>query len=267
MSGEPAVLPLAGPGQAVRYVVIDDEPRYRVGLGAPPDLVAELSLEQIGGYPDVETFLAIHRQPCHVVVLDLCLNRRTGDVAVLHGVLAVRRLTGVFGHRVLVHTADARPEPVARCVAAGAHGFVSKYHDDPTALARAVAEVARHGRVHCPELADALSCLVRQCRDIRLSSTLEATLVLLDRGLSDAEIARRRQLSVRTVEDHKRKILELFGRDMEDRGSGFAGLRHDLGVAPGDLVNDPPGTRPARGLIRRATSRICRSHWPERPGS
>lgn len=242
------VLPLAQPGQQVCYVVIDDEPCYRLGL---PGLIGDLPLQQVGGYPDVETFTAIHRRPCHVILLDLCLNRRTGDVAVLQGVQAIRHLTNDLGHRVLVYTADARPEPVARCVAAGAAGYVSKYHDDPAALAQAMIDIARHGRIHNQALADALNQLMQACRDVRLSETLEATLVLLDRGLSDREIARRRHLSVRTIEDHKRKILEIFGAAMEARQQGFSGLTNDLGIAPGDLVNDTAGHRPAYGLLHR----------------
>ena len=73
---------------------------------------AGIPLEQVGGYPDVETFLSVHRRPCHVVVLDLCLNRRTGDSTLLQGVRAIRHLAGDLGHRVLVYTAGARPEPV-----------------------------------------------------------------------------------------------------------------------------------------------------------
>ena len=113
-------------------------------------------------------------------------------------------------------------------------------------------DVARTGQVRSRLHADALRQLVRACRDVRLSETLEATLVLLDHGLSDSEIARRRQLSVRTIEDHKRKILELFGADMEARQQGFAGLSGDLGIAPGDIVNDVAGPRPGTSPTRTA---------------
>jgi DNA-binding NarL/FixJ family response regulator len=252
-------LPLAAEGEPVHYVIVDDEPRYRLGLGASAGSRPDLLLEQVGSYPDTESFLAVHRLPCHVVVLDLCLNRRTGDAAVLHGVQAIRRLAGELGHRVVVFTADVRPEPVARCVAAGAVGYVSKFDEDLTSLAVAVAEVGRSGRVLNRTLTEALEQLVDRCRDVRLSNTLEETLVLLDRGLSDQEVARLRGLSPRTVEDHKRKILEIFGSDMERGRYGFTGLAHDLGVAPGDLVNDPPGNRPVRGFIRRSTARLRRA--------
>jgi transposase len=56
---------------------------------------------------------------------------------------------------------------------------------------------------------------------------LEEALALLETGMSDLEIARKRQLSARTIEDHKRRIL-------------------DLGIRRSDLVNDPTGHRPAR---------------------
>jgi DNA-binding NarL/FixJ family response regulator len=243
----PVVLPRAAEGEPVHYVLIDDEPRYR----QPLDVPAGLSLAQAGGYGSVEAFLAVQARPCHVVVLDLCLNRQTGDKAVLQGVRAITQLAGQLGHRVVVYTADERPEPVARCAAAGAAGYVSKYSDPPV-LARAVDEVGRHGNIVTGCLHQALRDLAARCHDIRLSATLYETLILLETGMSDVEIARRRQLSPRTIEDHKRKILEIFGATMEARGQGFAQLSRDLGIGPADLVNDQAGHRPARGLIARA---------------
>jgi DNA-binding NarL/FixJ family response regulator len=247
MSGGPPVLPPAATDEPVRYVLIDDEPRYRQAIDVPDGLDLTLA----GSYGTVEAFLAIQRQPCHVVVLDLCLNRQTGDKAVFQGVRAIRQLADQLGHRVVVYTADERPEPVARCVAAGAAAYVSKYDESP-ALARAVDEVGRHGSIVSDSLHQALRKLAASCRDIRLSDTLEETLMLLETGMNDREIAGIRQLSVRTIEDHKRKILEIFGTTMEARHQGFAGLSRDLGITPGDLVNDRAGQRPARGLIARA---------------
>lgn len=242
----PPALQLASTGEPVRYVVIDDEPRYRQDLEVREG--PHITLE--GGYGTVEDFVAIQREPCHVVVLDLCLNRQTGDKAVLQGVRAIRQLTGQLSQRVVVYSADERPEPLARCVAAGAAAYISKYDNSP-ALARAVEEVGRHGSIVSDSLHQALRKLAAGCRDIRLSETLEETLALLETGMSDLEIARKRQLSPRTIEDHKRKILEIFGTTMEARHQGFAGLSRDLGIGPGDLVNDRAGQRPARGLIAR----------------
>jgi two-component system, NarL family, nitrate/nitrite response regulator NarL len=248
MTAGPPVLPLASAGEPVRYVIIDDEPRYRQGLGAADGGW----LVQVGGYGSVDDFICIQREPCHVVVLDLCLNRQTGDKAVLQGVRAIRQLAGRFGHRILVYSADPRPEPVARCVAAGAAGFVDKYNDDFAVLAQAVEEIGRNGYIVTGSLHDALRKLARTCRDVRLSDTLEETLVLLDQGLKDVEIAKLRCLSAKTIEDHKRKILAEFGNDLEARVTGFANLTRELGIAPGDIVNDRAGHRPRRGLIIRA---------------
>ena len=189
MTCGPPVLPLAADGEPVRYVLIDDEPRYR----QPIDVPAGLNVALAGGYGSVDAFLAVQARPCHVIVLDLCLNRQTGDTAVLQGVRAIGQLAGQFGHRVVVYTADERPEPVARCVAAGAAGYISKYQE-PTVLAQAVHEVGRRGNFVTGCLHQALRDLASRCRDIRLSATLEETLVLLDTGMTDLEIARRRQL-------------------------------------------------------------------------
>ncbi len=247
MTPGPPVLPLARDGELVRYALIDDEPRYRAALDVPNGL----DLTLVGSYGTVEAFVAIQRQPCHVVVLDLCLNRQTGDKAVLQGVRAIRQLAGHYGHRVVIYTAEERPEPVARCVAAGAAGYISKY-EDSAALARAIDEVGRHGSIVSDSLHQALRDLAAKCRDIRLSDTLEETLALLETGMSDQEVARQRQLSARTIEDHKRKILEIFGASTEASRPGFAELARDLGIRPGDLVNDQAGHRPGRGLIARA---------------
>lgn len=247
MTDGPPVLPLAYSGEPVRYVLIDDEPRYRQAI----DIPGSPNLQLAGGYGSADAFIAIQRQPCHVVVLDLCLNRQTGDKAVLQGVRAIRQLTSTYGQRVLIFTADERPEPVARCVAAGAVGYISKY-DEPATLAHAIDEVGRHGSIVSDSLHDALRQLTARCRDIRLSVTLEDTLILLETGMTDLEVAVRRHLSPRTIEDHKRKILELFGTSLEAKHQGFAQLTRELGVTPGDLVNDQAGQRPARGLIARA---------------
>jgi DNA-binding NarL/FixJ family response regulator len=176
--GPPQVLPLAVLGEPVRYVLIDDEPRYREAIEIPDGPHLELA----GGYGSVEAFMAIQRKPSHVVVLDLCLNRQSGDQGVLQGVRAIRQLNDSLGQRVLVFTADERPEPVARCVAAGAAGYVSKY-GEPAALARAIDEIGRHGSIVTRSLHDALRQLSARCRDIRLSATLEETLVLLETAL------------------------------------------------------------------------------------
>jgi DNA-binding NarL/FixJ family response regulator len=236
---------LAVEGELVQYVMIDDEVLYRQ-RALPPS--AQTLAVQVGSYGTVEAFLGIQAQACHVVVLDLCLNRLTGDAGVLQGVQAVRLLTEQFGLRVLVHTADERADPVARCVAAGAAGYISKFAPDQLALA--VVQIGRHGRVVTPALDEALRSLARRSLDVRLSAPLEETLVLLGRGLSDAQVAAQRHLSHRTVEDHKRKILVLFGEHMEAHRLGFAGLTRELGLGSGDVVNDSPGGRPARGVIR-----------------
>jgi len=174
MTSGPPVLPLAVGVEPVRYVLIDDEPRYRQVLDAP----GNLDLALAGSYGTVEAFIAIQRQPCHVVILDLCLNRQTGDKAVLKGVGAIRQLTGQLGHRVVVYTADERPEPVARCVAAGAAAYISKYDDSPS-LARAVDEVGRHGSIVCDSLHRALRKLAarnghERCSDRQGTATFGA---------------------------------------------------------------------------------------------
>jgi DNA-binding NarL/FixJ family response regulator len=137
-------------------------------------------------------------------------------------------------------------------VAAGAAGFVDKYNDDFGVLAQAVDEIGRNGYIVTDSLHNALRKLARKCPDVRLSDALEETLVLLEKGMKDIDIAKKLCLSPRTIEDHKRKILKEFGYDIEGRTSGFADLTRELGIGPGDIVNDRAGHRPRRELIARA---------------
>jgi two-component system, NarL family, nitrate/nitrite response regulator NarL len=248
-------LPLAAAGEMVNYVVIDDEPLYRAGIAHP----AYPLLARVGGYGSVDDFVGLQGRPCHVVVLDLCLNRQTGDRAVLQGVRAIRRLVEEFGQRVLVYTAEERPEPVARCVMAGAAGYVSKYGPDTTAVAQAVDEVGRHGEIITKELHDPLRALLRSCPDVRLTRAQEQTLVLLCSRLPMKEIAARQYLTVKTIEQHKTAILKQFNKQMDSREMGFAELAHFLGVLPGDLVNDEAGSRVGRGRLAQAMPWVRRN--------
>ncbi len=248
-----ALRPLAAEGEPVRYVVVDDEPAYRQQELPPPHSGL---IERIGDFGTVDALVRAD-PPCHVVVLDLCLNRQTGDEAIVQGVRAVRLLNGELNHRVVLHTADERPEPVARCAAAGAAAYVSKF--SPEELSQTIFDVGRHGRVLTRTAEEALRELARRSHDLRLSEPLEETLRLLGRGLSDGEVARLRNLSPRTVEGHKRKILEIFGEHMEAEVIGFADLARELGVRSGDLVNDDAGGRPARGLIARGMPWVSRT--------
>lgn len=59
------MLPLAEGGEPVRYVIIDDKPRDRQGLGTANGLL----LVQAGGYGSVDDVIYIQQEPCHVVVL------------------------------------------------------------------------------------------------------------------------------------------------------------------------------------------------------
>jgi hypothetical protein len=78
--------------------------------------------------------------------------------------------------------------------------------------------------------------------------------------MSDLEIARKRQLSARTIEDHKRKILEVFGTIMEARHQGSQGspATWASGAVTSSMIQ--PGTDQRGGLIAHAIP------WAKAPG-
>ena len=109
---------------------------------------------------------------------DLCLNGQTGDTAVLR--VSARSGNSSAGSVTASWcTQPTRNLPMARCVAAGAAGFVDKYNHDFGVLVQAADEIGRSGHIVTGSLRNALRKLAWKCRDVRLSDTLE-------RGRQDA---------------------------------------------------------------------------------
>ena len=77
-------------------------------------------------------------------------------------------------------------------------------------------------------------------------------LVVMDCALSPIQQRNLEKAWNTKVLDRTGLILEIFGASLETSHQGFAHLARELGITPGDLVNDQAGQRPARGLIARA---------------
>ncbi|RAQ96428.1 hypothetical protein A4R35_12850 [Thermogemmatispora tikiterensis] len=119
---------------------------------------------------------------------------------------------------ILVLSASSRPEHLSAALRAGADGYLLR-EVAPDELVQAIRAVARGETVVQPQLAARLLTRLSQGEVSPTSSSLTArerqVLLLLARGLRNKEIARRLQVSERTVNFHLANIyqkLQVSGR-------------------------------------------------------
>ncbi|MBC6448906.1 response regulator [Actinokineospora xionganensis] len=191
----------------ITVLIVDDHPVVRQGLRTFLDLQDDITVigEAFDGASCVAEAERLHP---NVILLDL---RMPGT----DGVFALRGLRDRANPaRVLVITSFADPSAIVPAVRAGAAGYV--YKDvDPPALAAAIRSVhAGHVLLH-PDVARLLAEGDSRPSDLRLTSRESEVLEAVVRGLSNREIAKKFDLSEKTVKSHMSAILAKLG--LQDR--------------------------------------------------
>jgi two-component system, NarL family, response regulator NreC len=197
----------------ITVLICDDHAMFREGvktiLSVQPDI--EVVGEAGDGKEAVEQ--AIRLYP-HVVLMDI-------SMPVLKGFDAVRRIRKARPDvKVLILTVYDDEDLVARCLDAGAAGYVLK-DSPPLQLVYAIQTVYGGQQFLSPKV---LTCVVRQ--DISqpadfkagydlLSDREREILVLLAEGQSLKDIATQLNLSVKTVDAHKVNLMRKL--DLHDR--------------------------------------------------
>lgn len=190
--------------QVVRVAVIEDHPLFRQGLvqviakAQGIDLVAAVeslaAMEDIG-FEDVD-----------VVILDLHLPD-------CEGADAVGRVRAQHDAILVISASDDRKH-VVDAIAAGASGYLTK-SSEADEVTRAIMTIASGGTYVSPVLA---AYLLRATRDQDRTSTFALTarereiLSLLADGETDADIADKLFISVRTVRSHLDRIRDKTGK-------------------------------------------------------
>lgn len=199
----------------IRVLLADDEALMRAGLRMMLETQVDLVVVGEAGDGEEAVRLAAATAP-DVVLMDV-------RMPVLDGVAATRAITaaGDTAPKVLVLTTFELDEYVFAAVRAGAAGFLLKRSPPealiggirtlaagdallgPTVTRRLLAEFARSTPAEpSPETARRLA---------RLTEREHGVLLLLGRGLSNAEIAGRLHIGEATVKTHVGRVLEKLG--------------------------------------------------------
>ena len=145
-----------------------------------------------------------------VAIIDISMPR-------LNGIEVVRRLHADLPRtRVLVLTMYEEEEYVLHVVRAGASGYLLK-HAATTELLNAIRTLAAGGVHFGPYASKVLADQVQQPQKISddpygaLSSREREVLHLMVDGLTTKEISRRLEISVKTAENHRGRVLAKLG--------------------------------------------------------
>jgi two-component system, NarL family, response regulator NreC len=189
----------------VRLLLCDDQALFRAGMKAV--LAEHSAIEVVGEAADGQAAIEeTARLRPDVVLMDVEMPR-------LNGVEATRRITRAHHDvRILMLSMYDEPELVARCLEAGASGYLLK--DAAVAdLAGAIEAVAAGGRYVSPVLADSvvgedgLPVARNRTRYDLLTDREREVLKLLADGLSIREIAARLDRSLKTAQVHKYNLM------------------------------------------------------------
>ncbi|GAB3234179.1 response regulator transcription factor [Glycomyces halotolerans] len=197
----------------IRVILADDQQLLRAGfkmvLGAEPDI------DIVGEAGDgVEAFDLCRRLVPDVVLMDIRMPRRDG-VAATGDIVEASLQT-----RVLVLTTFDLDEYVVGALRAGAAGFLTK--DAPASdLVEAIRTVHRGGAVVAPHILSTLLGRFAQAHRTEndqapallqsLTSREREVLMLLAKGLTNAEIADRLTVGETTVKTHVGHLLTKLG--------------------------------------------------------
>ena len=193
----------------VRLLLCDDHALFRAGMKAV--LHEQAGLDVAGEAGDGQAALdEVERLRPDVVLMDIEMPR-------LNGFDATRRITQAHKEvKVLILTMYAEEHLVARCLEAGASGYVLK--DVPVSqLVYAIEAVARGERYLSPRAMETVLDEQGQRLDRGrtkydlLTDREREVLKLLADGLSVKEVASRLERSVKTVEVHKYNLMRKLG--------------------------------------------------------
>lgn len=196
----------------IKVLLVDDHPLVRHGLSellrGTPDLQVVAAIDD----GDQAASAAVEHQP-DVVLMDLSMPR-------MDGITATRELLAELPTaRVIILTSFAESERIHDALAAGAIGYLLK-DAEPEDVVRAVRDAAAGDAPLSPRAARALLPQNRRqgrAKSDALSAREREVLALVAAGLPNKSIARRLDISEKTVKAHLTRVFSVLG--VSDRTS------------------------------------------------
>jgi len=188
----------------LRILIADDHEIVRRGVRAQLTQRTgwEVCGEAVNGREAID--LARQLRP-ELAVLDLSMPE-------LNGIEATRHIKREFPNtEVLILTMHDSEQTIRAAVAAGARGYLLK-SDDAYHLNNAIEALACHRPYFSPRVAEKSPFVnatsnAEKCDSLLLTAREREVMQMLTEGKSNREVARRLQISVKTVETHRAKVM------------------------------------------------------------
>ncbi|HHK4753426.1 TPA: response regulator [Pseudomonas aeruginosa] len=185
-----------------KVLIVDDHP---VVCHAIRQALGPIGFESVGETADgADAVRMIESLKPDIVILDIGLEK-------LDGLTVLKRIRrDKLETRVLVYTSQAKENYAARCLQAGASGFVSK--NEPVGKLIKAVETISDGYIFFPKDAMPLPGNDETITDLEDLTDRELQIFkLLAEGYSNSDIASRLSLSNKTVSGHKINIQSKLG--------------------------------------------------------
>lgn len=207
----------------IRILLAEDHAVVRAGVEG---LLANAEdIEVVGAATDGEEAVALATELSpDVVLIDLSMPRLDGIEATKR-ILAARPET-----RVVVLTAFSDRDRILGALDAGALGYLLK-DAVPEELLGAVRAAARGEAPLAPKAASAVLAARAAHRNAELTEREQEVLALVAEGLPNKLIARRLEISEKTVKAHLTRVFERIGVSDRTQAALWA-QRHGIGPAP-----------------------------------
>jgi len=187
----------------IRVLLADDHKLVRAGLERLLRGIADIEVVGAAADGSEAVELALRERP-DVVLMDL-------EMPVLDGIEATRRIVAeVEGVAVVILTSFSDREQILQALDAGALGYLLK-DAEPDELVRGVYAAARGESPLASRAAYAILRARSEQQAVTLSSREREVLACVVEGLQNKQIARRLEISEKTVKSHLTNVFARIG--------------------------------------------------------
>jgi len=192
----------------IRVMIADDHVLFRNGLRSLLSQIKNVELvgEAVNGQDLVRRSIELSPD---VILTDI-------GMPIMDGVVATKEIARrKIGSRVIVLSAHGKEEPILKMLEAGALGYVLKTAESDE-ISDAINAVYRHKPYFCREITEKLTEIVSKNyqlppADIFFTDREKEIMRLICKESTSKEIAFKLNLSKRTVEGHRTRIMDKIG--------------------------------------------------------